>query len=60
MGSNSTGNPEFAVPFSLLGVPAMSLPRSQDNDMPLGLQVIGYFDRDAEAFAIAAWLMQAR
>ena len=28
--------------------------------LPLGLQVIGYFDRDAEAFAVAAWLMQAR
>jgi hypothetical protein len=25
--------------------------------MPLGLQVIGYFDRDANAFAIATWLM---
>ncbi len=59
-GLASTGNPEFAVPASLLGVPALSLPLFEVNDMPLGLQVIGYFDRDAEAFAIAAWLMQAR
>jgi Asp-tRNA(Asn)/Glu-tRNA(Gln) amidotransferase A subunit family amidase len=59
-GLDSTGNPEFAVPASLLGVPALSLPLFEVNDMPLGLQVIGYFDRDAEAFAIAAWLMQAR
>jgi hypothetical protein len=28
--------------------------------MPLGLQVVGYFDRDADAFAISSWLMQAR
>jgi Asp-tRNA(Asn)/Glu-tRNA(Gln) amidotransferase A subunit family amidase len=56
-GLASTGNPEFAVPASLLGVPALSLPLFEENGMPLGLQVIGYFDRDAEAFATAAWLM---
>jgi Asp-tRNA(Asn)/Glu-tRNA(Gln) amidotransferase A subunit family amidase len=59
-GLSSTGNPEFAVPSSLLGVPALSLPLFEVDAMPLGLQVIGYFDRDADAFAIAAWLMQAR
>jgi Asp-tRNA(Asn)/Glu-tRNA(Gln) amidotransferase A subunit family amidase len=59
-GLNSTGNPEFAVPASLLGVPALSLPLYEDGGMPLGLQVIGYFDRDADAFAIAGWLMQSR
>ncbi len=56
-GLDSTGNPEFAVPASLLGVPALSLPLFEVNDMPLGLQVIGYFDRDAGAFAAGAWLM---
>jgi Asp-tRNA(Asn)/Glu-tRNA(Gln) amidotransferase A subunit family amidase len=59
-GLNSTGNPEFGVPSSLLGVPSLSLPLFEIGGMPLGLQVIGYFDRDADAFAIAAWLMQAR
>ena len=59
-GLASTGNPEFAVPSSLLGVPALSLPLFEVDGMPLGLQVIGYFDRDADAFAIASWLMQAR
>ncbi len=56
-GIGSTGNPEFAVPASLLGVPALSLPLFEEGGMPLGLQVIGYFDRDAEAFAIASWLL---
>ena len=55
-GLNSTGNPDFAVPSSLLGVPALSLPLFEDDGMPLGLQVIGYVDRDADAFAIARWL----
>jgi Asp-tRNA(Asn)/Glu-tRNA(Gln) amidotransferase A subunit family amidase len=54
-----TGNPDFAVPASLLGVPALSLPLFEVGGMPLGLQVIGYFDRDAEAFAVARWLESA-
>jgi Asp-tRNA(Asn)/Glu-tRNA(Gln) amidotransferase A subunit family amidase len=57
-GLGSTGNPEFAIPASLLGVPALSLPLFEVNDMPLGLQLIGYFERDADAFAITRWLMQ--
>jgi Asp-tRNA(Asn)/Glu-tRNA(Gln) amidotransferase A subunit family amidase len=57
-GLGSTGNPEFGVPSSLLGVPSLSLPLFEDDGLPLGLQVIGYFDRDADAFAIAAWMMQ--
>ena len=56
-GIDFTGNPDFAVPASLLGVPALSLPVFAASDMPLGLQVIGYFGRDAEAFAHANWLM---
>ena len=56
-GLGSTGNPEFAVPASLLGVPAISLPLFELNELPLGLQVIGYCDRDADLFAAAAWLM---
>ncbi len=55
-GLASTGNPEFAVPASLLGVPALSLPLFEVNGMPLGLQLIGFFDRDADVFAIASWL----
>jgi Asp-tRNA(Asn)/Glu-tRNA(Gln) amidotransferase A subunit family amidase len=56
-GLGSTGNPEFAVPASLLGVPVLSLPLFEINGMPLGLQVVGYRDRDADAFATAAWLV---
>ncbi len=56
-GIGFTGNPDFAVPASLLGVPALSLPLFSARDMPLGLQVIGYFGCDAETFAIANWLM---
>ncbi len=58
-GLTSTGNGELAVPASLLGVPALSLPLFEVNGMPLGLQVIGYFDRDAEAFAMATWIVSS-
>ena len=54
----ATGNPQFAVPSSLLGVPALSLPLFMLDGMPLGLQVLGYANGDANAFAIGAWLLK--
>jgi len=56
VGLHSTGDPAFAVPFTLPGVPAISLPVLQDEALPLGLQVAGFRDNDAEIFAVAAWL----
>lgn len=55
-GLQSTGNPVFAVPASLLGTPALSLPLLRTEGLPLGLQFIGFANRDADAFAAAAWL----
>ena len=57
-GLQTTGNPQFAVPSSLLGVPALSLPLFMLDGMPLGLQVLGYAHADAAAFATGAWLME--
>ena len=55
LGIGSTGDPVFAVPGSLLGVPAVSLPLLADEGLPLGLQVLGFAQRDADAFAVARW-----
>ncbi|HZO45328.1 MAG TPA: amidase [Xanthobacteraceae bacterium] len=55
-GLQSTGNAQFAVPSSLLGVPALTLPLFDIDGMPLGLQVLGFFNEDAKAFAISGWL----
>ncbi|HEX3484786.1 MAG TPA: amidase [Micropepsaceae bacterium] len=55
-GLASTGNPIFAVAGSMLGVPAMSLPVLNDQDMPLGLQILGFEQEDAALMGIAAWL----
>jgi Asp-tRNA(Asn)/Glu-tRNA(Gln) amidotransferase A subunit family amidase len=58
-GLASTGNGELAIPASLLGVPALSLPLFEINGMPLGLQLIGFFGCDAEAFATASWIVSS-
>jgi Asp-tRNA(Asn)/Glu-tRNA(Gln) amidotransferase A subunit family amidase len=53
IGIESTGNPAFAAPSSLLGVPALSLPLLEDEGLPLGLQALGFFQRDADLFGFA-------
>jgi Asp-tRNA(Asn)/Glu-tRNA(Gln) amidotransferase A subunit family amidase len=58
-GLSSTGSPIFAVPFSFLGVPALSLPLLKEQNLPLGFQVTGFANRDADAVAVAGFVMQA-
>jgi Asp-tRNA(Asn)/Glu-tRNA(Gln) amidotransferase A subunit family amidase len=53
VGINSTGDPAFAVPGSLLGVPALSLPLISQNGLPVGIQLMGFEQCDADLFAIA-------
>lgn len=59
IGIESTGDPVFVVPSSMLGVPALSLPVMQAERLPLGLQLIGFNGADADLFAVAAWLYDA-
>ena len=56
VGLGSTGDPVFAVPFSLLGVPAISLPLMRERGLPLGLQVTGFEGKDAITAANARWI----
>jgi Asp-tRNA(Asn)/Glu-tRNA(Gln) amidotransferase A subunit family amidase len=53
LGLGSTGNPVFNVPASMLGIPAISLPLLLAEELPLGLQVMGFADADARVFGIA-------
>ncbi len=53
VGIQSTGDPIFAVPASLLGAPALSLPLLTLGGLPLGVQLIGFNERDADLFATA-------
>jgi Asp-tRNA(Asn)/Glu-tRNA(Gln) amidotransferase A subunit family amidase len=56
---NWTGSPIFAVPFSFLGVPALSLPLLKEQNLPLGFQVTGFANSDADAVAVAGFITQA-
>jgi Asp-tRNA(Asn)/Glu-tRNA(Gln) amidotransferase A subunit family amidase len=57
-GLGSTGDPVFAVPASLLGVPAVTLPVLGESGLPLGLQLIGFADLDALLFATAGGVLE--
>ena len=57
IGLDWTGNPVFTVPTSLLGVPSLSLPVFEYDGLPLGLQLVGFTDRDADVFSVASAIM---
>jgi len=56
VGLHFTGDASFAVPCSLIGVPAISLPLFRIDGLPLGFQVTGFEHGDADTFATAAWI----
>ncbi len=56
VGLSWTGDPAVTVAGSLLGGPAISLPLLEDDGMPLGLQLIGRMDEDADLMAVAQWI----
>src|SRR5262249_56446722 len=59
IGLGSTGDPIFVVSGSLLGVPAVSPRLLEDEGLPLGLQVLGFAQRDADLIATAAGIRDA-
>lgn len=59
LGLESTGDPIFVVAGSCLGVPAISLPLLDVDNLPLGLQLLGFLDGDASLIATATWVRDA-
>jgi Asp-tRNA(Asn)/Glu-tRNA(Gln) amidotransferase A subunit family amidase len=58
-GLDSTGNPAFCTPWTLLGMPAVSLPLMQGpNDLPLGVQLVGPRGNDGRLLRTANWLVR--
>ncbi len=52
----STGSPLFNEPCSISGHPAITLPLGRgDNNLPVGIQLIGSRDRDEDLLAAARW-----
>jgi Asp-tRNA(Asn)/Glu-tRNA(Gln) amidotransferase A subunit family amidase len=56
-GLGSTGNTIMNVAASLLGCPAITLPLLSDENLPLGLQLMGGVNRDAALFDAAVWVL---
>jgi Asp-tRNA(Asn)/Glu-tRNA(Gln) amidotransferase A subunit family amidase len=58
-GLGATGDPAFCVPWTLLGMPAVSLPLMRGaNGLPLGVQLVGRRDFDARLLRTARWLVE--
>jgi Asp-tRNA(Asn)/Glu-tRNA(Gln) amidotransferase A subunit family amidase len=57
VGLHWTGDPQFNIPASLIGAPAVSLPVFEVDAMPVGLQLIGFTGEDAAMFSLAAWAL---
>ena len=56
-GLKSTGDPSFCSLWTLVGLPAVSLPLMQgENGLPLGVQLVGRRNFDARLLRTARWL----
>jgi len=56
-GLGSTGDPSFCTPWTLCGMPSVSLPLLRTSGgLPLGVQLVGPRDGDARLLRTARWL----
>ena len=59
-GLDATGDPSFCTLWTLVGLPALSLPLLRaTNGMPLGVQLVGRRHFDARLMRTARWLVRA-
>ena len=58
-GLDATGDPLFSTPWTLAGVPAITLPLLQgENGLPIGVQLVGQRMDDARLLRTARWMMR--
>ena len=50
----------LTVPFSLTGLPVLSLPFAHVEGLPVGVQVVGSRGQDDHLLAVGAWLASGR
>jgi Asp-tRNA(Asn)/Glu-tRNA(Gln) amidotransferase A subunit family amidase len=56
-GLGYTGDAEYCAPWTLIGVPAVTLPaRFGKNQLPLGLQIVGRYREDHRLLRVAKWI----
>lgn len=56
VGLDNTGDRTFLSPWSVVGGPAFSLPLMEVDNLPVGLQLMGFYANDADLAAVAAWI----
>jgi Asp-tRNA(Asn)/Glu-tRNA(Gln) amidotransferase A subunit family amidase len=56
VGLGSSGDPAFAVPFTTIRAPALSVPVLAVDGLPLGLQIGGFAHREQALSGIAAYI----
>jgi Asp-tRNA(Asn)/Glu-tRNA(Gln) amidotransferase A subunit family amidase len=58
-GLATTGDPAFNRLWTLMGAPCVNVPGFADNELPLGLQIVGRFGRDRATLEAALFLEHA-
>jgi Asp-tRNA(Asn)/Glu-tRNA(Gln) amidotransferase A subunit family amidase len=58
-GFGSTGDPMFNRLWTLMGAPCVNVPGLSENELPLGMQIVGRFGRDRLALEAALFLERA-
>ena len=58
VGLDHTGNRSFQIFWTLTAAPCITLPRLAVSGLPVGLQILGFRDRDAELAGLAHWVDQ--
>ena len=58
-GLGATGDPMFNRLWTLMGAPCINLPGFYENDLPLGVQIVGRFGRDRPALEAALFVERA-
>ncbi len=59
LGLGATGNPMFNRLWTLMGAPCVNVPGLHENELPLGVQIVGRFGRDRAALEAALFVEQA-
>ena len=58
-GLGATGDPAFNRLWTLMGAPCVNVPGLYENELPLGVQIVGRFGRDRAALEAALFLERA-
>lgn len=65
IGPGQLGQPKIGTPWyndasSIIGAPTFNLPLLEVDGVPLGVQIMGFENRDADLAAIARWILAAQ